>query len=98
MRSKTFYEHLKDLDNSKVVPRSFSTDMECIKFIMYFIHPHLDIRFAHYEPWNIFLTFYEMNLRNKQIMCHQIKTYVNDGSLHEALHEIERCIIHYNKR
>lgn len=85
-----YIQNLKTLKDKNVVPKSFSNDMECILYIMHFIHPHLDRRFSYYEPWDIFVTFYDLPLRAKQLICHEIKKEVNDGNIIEILNKLEK--------
>lgn len=81
----SFIDHLQELKHKNVVPKSFSNDLECIMYIMYFIHPHLDDIFSKMTPNQVFDKFYDLSLRSKQFICHTIKKEVNDGNVQDLL-------------
>jgi hypothetical protein len=89
MIDQKYSNYLNYLNKNNLVPKYFVNDIECIKYIMYFIHPHLDKRYSYYEPWHIFVTFYDLPLKSKQLICHKIKNEVNDGEIINLLNDLE---------
>lgn len=89
MIDENYSSYLNYLNKNNLVPKYFVNDIECIKYIMYFIHPHLNKRFAYYEPWDIFVKFYDLPLKSKQMICHKIKNKINDGEIIDLLNDLE---------
>jgi hypothetical protein len=86
--------YLKTIEN-KIIKKP-KDDIECIKFIMYFIHPFLDNKLNIFTANDIFDFFYDLSLRDKYLVIHHIKRKVNDGLVEEIINDIINYIIKKN--
>ena len=77
------------------VPRQFTTQLECIKFIMYFKILHnaefcvTGNKFIQYDDVILFDKLSDIKLRPLQLICHMVKDYVNDGAYLAAIDYIK---------
>lgn len=72
------------LEFKQKVPRQFITELECIKFIMYFRVLH-ESKLKDLDEVKLYDILSELKLKSLQTICHGIKYFVNDGAYLAAI-------------
>jgi hypothetical protein len=72
------------LEFKQKVPRQFTTELECIKFIMYFRVLH-ESKLKELDEVKLYDKLTNLKLKALQTICHGIKYFVNDGAYLAAI-------------